>query len=85
MSTEEARKALNEMKELVDNYVFDPAKRTYYGIAIDTAINGMTNYEALLNRLLNEERQKLIEAQHDINMQIQQYEMFRQMGGMAND
>ena len=48
MTTEEARKALNEMKELVDNYVFDPVKRTYYGIAIDTAINGMTSEDIVI-------------------------------------
>lgn len=54
MTIQTAMEALSELSEKINDYEFDPAKRTYYGIAIDTAVKELANYERLLENKLNE-------------------------------
>ena len=81
MTTEEARKVLDSLKNKLALFQTDTYTRKLYYDAIETAVEGMNNYELLLTRMLNENKQKLIEEQHKIDMQIQRYEMFKNFGG----
>lgn len=57
MTTRTTMEALSELSEKINDYEFDPAKRTYYGLAIDTAVKELVNYERLLEEMLNYQQQ----------------------------
>lgn len=47
MTTDIAMKALHELSEKINDYEFNQAKRTYYGLAIDTAVKGLGGTKTL--------------------------------------
>ena len=83
MTTEVVKEALREINlRLVSNYEFDEAKRTYYGVAIDTAIKELDNYESLLDCMINERKQELINAQHVLNQHSLMNKIFKEGGNI---
>jgi predicted small metal-binding protein len=75
------RDILEEIKSRIASYETDLEIRKIFYEAIDTAADGMENYERLLNQMLTENRAQLVARQHEIDTQIQRYEMFKNFGG----
>ena len=75
------RDILEVIKGRIASYETDPEVRKMFYEALDTAADGMENYERLLNQMLTENRARLVARQHEIDTQIQRYEMFKNFGG----
>ena len=80
MTTNTVMEALSELSEKINDYEFDPAKRTYYGIAIDTAIKELINYERLLNEMINERKDQIVRIEHELAIQNLRYKIFKEGG-----
>lgn len=78
MTTKIAMEALSELSEKINNYEFDPAKRTYYGLAIDTAVKELVNYERLIEEMLNYQQQSYVNLGQQQIIQALRYNLFRE-------
>ena len=80
MTTRTTMEALSELSEKINDYEFDPAKRTYYGLAIDTAVKELVNYERLLEEILNYQQQSYVNMEQQRAIQALRYKIFREGG-----
>lgn len=80
MTTRIAMEALSELSEKINDYEFDPAKRTYYGIAIDTVIKELVNYEQLIEQMLNYQQQSYVNLEQQRAIQALRYKIFKEGG-----
>ena len=80
MTTGTVMEALSELSEKINDYGFDPAKRTYYGLAIDTAIKELVNYERLLEEMLNYQQQSYVNMEQQRTIQALRYKLFKEGG-----
>ena len=82
MTTRTVTEALSELSEKINDYEFNPAKRTYYGLAIDTAIKELTNYERLLEEMLNYQQQSYVNLEQQRAIQALRYKIFKEGGDL---
>lgn len=80
MTTRTAMEALSELYEKINDYESDPAKRTYYGLAIDAAVNGLVNYERLLEEMLNYQQQSYVNMEQQRAIDALRYKIFKEGG-----
>ena len=80
MTTRIAMEALSELSEKINDYEFDQAKRTYYGLAIDTAIKELVNYERLIEEMLSYQQQSYVNLEHQRAIQVLRYKIFKEGG-----
>ena len=82
MTTKTVMEALSELSEKINDYEFDPDKRTYYGLAIDTAIKELVNYERLLEEMLNYQQQSYVNMEQQRAIQALRYKIFKEGGDL---
>ena len=81
MSTEEARKGLESVKEYISENMNDrPVQRAYCLIAIDTAILELNNYERLLEETLTEAKNKILAIEHDLSIRSLCFKIYKEGG-----
>ena len=80
MTTGTTMEALSELSEKINDYEFDPDKRTYYGLAIDTAVKELVNYERLLEEMLNYQQQSYVNLEQQRAIQALRYKIFKEGG-----
>lgn len=80
MTTRITMEALSELADKINDYEFDPAKRTYYGLAIDTAIKELVNYERLLEEMLSYQQQSYVNLEQQRAIQALRYKIFKEGG-----
>ena len=85
MTTMIATEALSELSKKINNYEFDPAKRTYYSLAIDTVIKELANYERLLEEMLIHQQQLYMNMEQQRAIQALRYKIFKEGGDIWNE
>lgn len=80
MTTRMAMEVLSELSEKINDYEFDPTKRTYYGLAIDTAVKELVNYERLIEEMLGYQQQSYVNLEHQRAIHILRYKLFKEGG-----
>ena len=80
MATRIAIEALSELSEKINDYEFDPAKQTYYRLAIDAAVKGLVNYERLLEEMLSYQQQSYVNLEQQRVIQALRYKIFKEGG-----
>jgi len=80
MTTKIVMEALSELSEKINDYEFDPDKRTYYNLAIDTAIMELVNYERLIEEILSYQQQSYINLEQQRIIQVLRYKIFKEGG-----
>ena len=83
MTTKIAMEALSELSEKINDYEFDPDKRTYYGLAIDTVVKELVNYERLLEEMLNYQQQSYVNMEQQRAIQALRYKIFKEGGDVT--
>ena len=82
MTIKMAMEALSELSEKINDCKFELFPKTYYSVAIDTAIKGLTNYERLLEEMLDYQQQLSINLEHKRVIQALQYKIFKEGGDL---
>lgn len=80
MTTRIVMEALSDLSEKINDYEFDPAKRTYYGLAIDTAVKELVNYERLIEEILSYQQQSYVNLEQQRAIQALRYKIFKEGG-----
>ena len=83
MTTKTTMEALSELSEKLNDYEFDPAKRTYYDLAIDTAVKELANYERLLEEMLSYQQQSYVNLEQQRATQALRYKIFKEGGDVT--
>ena len=80
MTTSIVMETLSELSEKINDYEFDPDKRTYYRLALDIAVKELVNYERLLEEMLNYQQQSYVNLEQQRAIQALRYKIFKEGG-----